>query len=183
MTNGDVESRLWKVLEKQRLADLSQYRNEGFFDEVPLYSRSSDISFLGMLGQEGANRVLLEFALKFLNALVNYEPPQSPFFAALTIWDHAEKFIVPSIFVCNGKVKQRLRGRLILHRAETEFGRGIRKLLRNAKLTGQFQAFEDDLTVPDITRVFIGHKTVIHSQMVKMDAFLDRSHALRGTER
>ena len=48
MNNGNnYESRLWGLLEEEKLADLSQFHQRGFFDEVPLYSREADIDFLG----------------------------------------------------------------------------------------------------------------------------------------
>src|SRR5438128_6904528 len=68
--NGQYESKFWKILEKEGLADLSQFHRFGFFDEVPFYSRLSQVSFLRGLSRDGADRVLLEFALKFLKALI-----------------------------------------------------------------------------------------------------------------
>src|SRR5258708_17108843 len=103
--NGEFESKLWKVLEKEGLADLSQYHRLGFFDEVPLYSRSRDVSFLQALAIDHADSVLLSFALKFLKSLIAYEIPKQPLFAALTIWlDTAgTELVVPNLFACAGR--------------------------------------------------------------------------------
>src|SRR5438105_2600018 len=57
--NSDYETKLWKVLEKNQLADLSQFHRPHFFEEVPIYSRYSDISFLQECRPTEANKVLL----------------------------------------------------------------------------------------------------------------------------
>ena len=47
MNNGEsYESKLWAVLTKEGLVDLSQFHARDVFDEVPLYSRDSDVDFL-----------------------------------------------------------------------------------------------------------------------------------------
>jgi hypothetical protein len=46
-----------------KLADLSQFHRRGAFDEVPLFSRECDITFLPQEGN-GASEILLRFALK-----------------------------------------------------------------------------------------------------------------------
>src|SRR5947209_473582 len=85
MNNGDDdESKLWAVLTKEHLVDLSQFHKRRFFDEVPLYSRDSDIDFLAGYTNERANRILLGFALKFLKSVVSYEEHHAPYFAAIT---------------------------------------------------------------------------------------------------
>ena len=81
----NYESRLWRLLEKGKLADLSQFHRPGFFDEVPLYSRESDVDFLP--DDETANEVLLGFALKFLKSVIAYEQHRSGYFAAITVCD------------------------------------------------------------------------------------------------
>ncbi len=169
--NGDFESKLWKVLEKEQLADLSQYHRFGFFDEVPLYSRLSQVSFLSNLGREKANGVLLAFGIKFLNALVGYDAPQWPFLASLTIWDEAgEGLIVPNIFVCSGPVEEELRSQLRLHAVKAAFSRRIKKLLTRLRMTDLFQVLEDDSTLAEMTRAFIGHKSALHTNMVTIDS-------------
>jgi len=50
--NGQYESKFWKILEKEGLADLSQFHRFGFFDEVPFYSRHSQVSFLRGLSRD-----------------------------------------------------------------------------------------------------------------------------------
>src|SRR5437762_4130479 len=81
---NDYESRLWRLLEKEKLADLSQFHRHGFFDEVPLYSRESDISFLPG-DKDEASAILLRFALKYLKSVVAYEEHQTGYFAAITV--------------------------------------------------------------------------------------------------
>ena len=87
MNNGnDYESKLWAVLAREHLVDLSQFHKRHFVDEVPLFSRESDIEFLSEYGTKRANSLLLNFALKFLKAVVSYEDHRSTYFAAITIW-------------------------------------------------------------------------------------------------
>jgi hypothetical protein len=82
--HGDFEPRMWRVLEKENLANLAQYHRPGFFDEVPLYPRFADVSFLSRLNRDQADGFLLSFGIKFLKALIWYEIPRQPFVASLT---------------------------------------------------------------------------------------------------
>src|SRR5439155_22935048 len=93
--NSQYENRLWKILEKEQLADLSQFHQRGVFDEFPLFSRESDIDFL--LKEEGAaaGEVLLRFALKFLKAVIAYEEHRAGYFAAVTVWINFADLLVP----------------------------------------------------------------------------------------
>src|SRR5437660_1722232 len=91
------ESRLWKILEKNELVDLSQFHKPSFFDEIPLYTRLADVSFLP---HDKADLVLLRFALKFMKAVISYEEHDTPYFAAITVHEFAPgEPIVPQLFV------------------------------------------------------------------------------------
>ncbi len=83
----NYDSILWKTLEKGRLADLSQYHASAIFEEVPLYSRLSDISFLADLRTDEANQILLDFSLTFLNSVIAYEVHRAPYLAAISVWN------------------------------------------------------------------------------------------------
>lgn len=170
--NGDYESKLWRTLEKERLADLSQYHRSDYFDEVPFYSRNADVSFLLRLGVAQADKVLLGFGVKFLRALVNYEIPQRPFFAALTVWNNPEvRFLVPHLFVCSGTVKERLN-RLELHKPENADSRRIKRLVAQLSIQEPFLVLEDRSTTPDMTRVFIGYQKPPYSNFVSLQTFV-----------
>jgi hypothetical protein len=58
------DSIFWDILKRERLVDFSQFHKSGFFDEVPLFSRKSDLEFLAELGSDQANSVLLNFAFR-----------------------------------------------------------------------------------------------------------------------
>src|SRR5262245_39824865 len=74
MNKGEnYESKFWAILTKEHLVDLSQFHKGNFFDEVPLFSRESDIEFLFVYPIHEINSILLRFALKFLKAVVSYE--------------------------------------------------------------------------------------------------------------
>ena len=96
----NYDSVLWKILEKGRLADLSQYHASPIFEEVPLYSRLSDISFLADLLTDEANQILLEFSLKFLNSVIAYEVHRAPYLAAISVWNFSENGPMVAESVC-----------------------------------------------------------------------------------
>src|SRR5437867_1337302 len=96
--NNHYEHRLWKLLEKEKLTDLSQFHADGTFDEVPLFSRESDIDFLPG-NHAAASEILLRFALKFLNAVIAYEDHPAGYFAAITIWSGSADLVIPNLFV------------------------------------------------------------------------------------
>ena len=148
--NG-YESRLWRLLEEQKLADLSQFHRRGFFDEVPLYSRESDIQFLPHDENE-ATKVLLGFALKFLQSVVAYERHPAGYFAAVTVWDFSDDPIVPNLFVWCDTVRG-LEEKLALKATKTRFAKRIKKLVPGLGLGDPFDILEDTSTVPDTPRV------------------------------
>ena len=130
MSNSEnYESRLWAILAKDGLADLSQFHRSGLFDEVPLFSRESDIGFLSDRPTSEANKVLLGFALKFLKAVVSYEGHRSQFVAAITVWGPTEEDrVIPNLFVWSGSV-HKLRSKLVLEWPTTPFARRIKRLV------------------------------------------------------
>ena len=69
---NNYESRLWRLLEAEKLSDLSQFHQRGFFEEVPLIAREADIDFLPQ-GKDRARQILVRFALKFLKSVIAYE--------------------------------------------------------------------------------------------------------------
>lgn len=150
------ESMFWKLLEKEKLADLSQFHKPRYFDEVPLYSRYSDISFLGNEGNDKANAFLLRFSLKFLKALISYEEHAIPFFAAITVWSYGQsETLVPNLFVRSGPILK-LKDKLALDAPTTLFGKKAKQLVSKLHLPERFEVLEDTLTTPELSRVFIG---------------------------
>ena len=168
-SNG-YESKLWKVLEKGRLADLSQFHRPHFFDEVPLYSRQSDISFLDFPAVQ-ANSILLGFALKFLNSVISYEEHRTPYFAAITVWDFPEdEPLVPNLFVWFDPI-QSLYDRLTLDAAKTAWGKKIKRTVSSMRLSDRFDVLEDNETTADSSRVFIGPSLPPYRSFVPLYAF------------
>jgi hypothetical protein len=157
MKNHDTnyESLFWRILEKNRLVDLSQFHKPGFFEEVPLYTRSADISFLSDYSSDEASSILLKFALKFLKSVVSYEEHETPFFAAITVADFsAGDPIVPNLFVWSNPVRE-LFEKLILKAAMTPFGKKIKRLVSQFHLPDLYEVLEDTSTNPDFVRAFI----------------------------
>ncbi len=139
--------------QKEELADLSQFHRPGFDDEVPLVSRELDLDFLPV-GKKAANEILLAFALKFLNAVIAYEPHATGYFAAITIWRVAKGPLVPHLFVWCGALRE-LAEKLWLHALTTPFATQTKKLVKSLRLGEPFEVLEDTATIPKTPRVFI----------------------------
>jgi hypothetical protein len=153
------EELLGVAVKFQGLEDLSLFHRDDFFEEVPLFTRSTDIAFLARLGREDADACLLDFGLKYLDGVLRYRVPRRAFFAAITIVDYGKSQpLVPSIFVCNGGIGERLRGRLILRPPTTAFAARIASAVGSLDGPGRHRVLQDTLTVPRKTRVFVGRK-------------------------
>lgn len=153
--NNNYESRFWQILEKNRLVDLSQFHKPDFFEEVPLYTRYADISFLTDYSSDEASALLLRFALKFLRSVISYEEHDTPFFAAITVSDFsAGDPIVPNLFVWSNPVSE-LYEKLSLQAATTPFAKKIKRFVSQSHLPDVYEVLEDLLTTPDFPRAFV----------------------------
>ena len=154
-TQSTYERELWRILEKNRLGDLSQYHVPNFYDEVPLYTRLADISFLSDGSTDRANAILLRFALKFLKSVISYEEHDSPFFAAITVSEYAPgEPIVPNLFVWSDPALA-LYEKLTLVEATTPIGKKIKRQVGRLDLPDLYAVFEEAGTTPESPRVFI----------------------------
>lgn len=159
------------VLQAENLTDLSQFCTSAFCDEVPLYSRYSQLSFMDQLSLEDRNASLLASAIDFLQRLIRQSKSTLPFFAAITIWqDEDSDPIVPNVFVCNQEPVKSLES-LKLHEPATPFSVSIGRLLSKAIPAGDYRLLEDVETLPDSVRVFVGPKTPPYGAFVTLDAF------------
>jgi hypothetical protein len=174
--SNHYENRLWTLLEKEKLADLSQFHQPGFFDEVPLFSRESDIAFLSK--DNAASEIVLGFALKFLNAVIAYEQHRTGYFAAITIWSHSSDPLVPHLFVSCGNVRE-LKEKLVLNTPSTPFANQMKKLAAKVRLGEKFETLEDTVTVPDETRVFIAPQQAPYQGFATLTAFCKRTRTAR----
>jgi hypothetical protein len=174
--NNHYDNRLWKLLEKEQLTDLSQFHQPGSFDEVPLFSRESDIEFL--LKDDAASEILLRFALKFLKAVVAYEQHQKGYFAAITVWSLSADPIVPNLFVWCGDVGD-LKEKLTLDAPTTAFAKQIKKLVSKLHLGEKFDIREDTSTVPDAIRVFIAPERSPYQGVASLATFRKQAKAAK----
>lgn len=149
-SSNHIESRLWHLLEKEKLADLSQFHQPGHFDEVPLYSRDSDVEFVG----KDAGSALLLFSLKFLRAVVAYQEHRRGYVAAITLRKDVGEHLVPHLFFACEEI-QPLQKHLVLQSPATSFGKRIKKMIDRCDLGVPFDVFEESVEVDDETRVFI----------------------------
>jgi hypothetical protein len=166
---NNYESRLWTLLEEKKLADLSQFHQRGFFDEVPLYSRASDVHFLPNDENE-ANRILLRFALKYLKSVVAYEPHRTGYVAAITVWSFSDSPIVPNLFIWCGALRE-LKKKLALEAVTTPFGKQLKKLVPKLNVADHLEVLEQTSTVPDTIRVFIAPARPPYRGFVTLDHF------------
>ena len=170
------ESMMWKLLEKEGLADLSQFHRPRFFDEVPLYSRESDIAFLMGDSRAAAGDILLRFSLKFLSSIISYEEHRTPYFAAITIRNPSgDDPFVPNIFIWSGPTRQ-LGNKLILDMPTTSFGKKI-EASGSSRLhpLKRFDVLEDTSLAPDPSRAFIGLSQPPYRSYVPLDRFLKKT--------
>jgi hypothetical protein len=176
--NHHYESRLWELLEKQKLADLSQFHQPGCFDEVPLCSRQSDIEFLPT-GERAANEILLRFALKFLNAVIAYEEHRSGYFAAITVWDFSADRLIPHLFFWSKSVRG-LKQELKLRPATSRFAKQISRLVGQIDLGERLAIGEDTSTVHGATRIFIAPEHPPYKGFPTLDTFCKQGRAARS---
>jgi hypothetical protein len=169
--NSQFDSAFWKLLEKERLVDLSQFHKPGFFEEVPLFSRKSALAFLSEYAEDRANAILLGFALKFLKSVISYEEHRTPYFAAITVWDFSGgDLLVPNLFVWSGPV-QRLERMLALEVPTSSFGKKVKRLVSGRGVRGQFEVLEDSATEPGMLRSFIAPSKPPYPRFVTLDRF------------
>jgi hypothetical protein len=176
-----------RVLEMEGLLDVSQFDQPGFFDEIPLYSRTSQLSFLpGLAARRYAeiDRLLLEFSLNYLDWLLLYARPREPLFAALTFFKPGRADpMVPSIFVCHGKVEENLLGHLSLQAPRSPLASRLKKDMTRTGDTNRYIVLQDDTTISGEVRVFVGERSSVNLCMVTIDelkADLAASHEWVG---
>ena len=176
MTSEQFESEFWRILTKNRLADLSQFHKPGFHDECPLYTRRCDLGFASSLSRAKANSLLLATSIKFLRSVIAYEKHARPYFAAITVWDHGDEFIVPNLFVWFDEM-DRLEESLALSDAHSSFAKKLKASVAKLHLPDEFDVLEDDATVADLSRVFIGPVRHSYENVVPVNRFLQTAMA------
>jgi hypothetical protein len=170
MIPATAKQRFAAVLKAELLADIpSSFRDPTFFDEIPLYSRYAQIDFLKEYGE--VDQLLLELSLEYLQRVESeLAISKSKRFIAVTVFrDDANEYIVPSIFVCNGKARARLKDLHLLPPSKG-LGETIKILMQKIGHPQDYYVLEDRTTVPDDVRVFISYKSPPPG-MVSLEAF------------
>lgn len=176
MTSEQFESEFWRILTKNRLADLSQFHKPGFHDECPLYTRFSDLAFASSLNRAKTNSLLLATSLKYLRSVIAYEKHSRPYCAAITVWDHGDEFIVPNLFVWFDEMDM-LEESLALSDAHSSFAKKLKARVAKLRLPDECDVLEDDATVADLCRVFIGPARHPYENVVPVSRFLQTALA------
>ena len=159
MTPPSARDRFNSVLKEEHLDEIpSSFREPGFCDEVPLYSRYAQVDFLKQYGE--VDRLLLELSLDFLERVKSEWTPGKPkrLIAVTIVRDDVDEHIVPYIFVCNSAPKTRLK-ELHLSPPSKGLGQHIQNLLRKTAHPQDYSVLEDRHTVPGEVRVFVSYKS------------------------
>jgi hypothetical protein len=158
------------VLKAERLADIpSSFRDPAFCDEVPLYSRYTQVDFLKQYGE--VDRLLLELSLEYLQRVKSAGSTNKPerFIAVTIIRDDVKECIVPHIFICNSNARTRLKD-LHLSPPSKGLGKYIEGLVETAGHPQDYSVLEDRATVPDHVRVFVSYRSPPQG-VVSLEAF------------
>ena len=155
-----------RVLAPEGLDDPSMFFEGDFFDEIPLYSRYEQIEPL-VCHERSPETVLLEMALEYLAEIRGEAKIIRGFVAAITISDDKDcRYIVPNVFVCKGRIRQRLNA-LRLRKPLTDFSKRIAGILKRIDPTAALRILEDTLTVPGEVRAFISYSDML-DQMTRV---------------
>jgi hypothetical protein len=158
------------VLKAEHLADVpASFHDPAFFDEVPLYSRYTQVDFLKAYGE--VDQLLLELSFEYLERVrPECAVGKRKRFIAVTIMrDDANEHIVPYIFICNSDADTRLND-LRLSPPSDGLGKYIQSLAEKTDHPEGYRVLEDRFTVSQDVRVYIGYKSPPEG-LIGVDAF------------
>jgi hypothetical protein len=171
------ESQLWRVLESDRLSDLSQFHKSNFHDEVPLYSRFNQIDFLADFPRQQLDEILIAFSIRFLRAIVSYQEHRTPYFAAITIWNFlGDESVVPNVFFWSGHMKA-LQSCLSLKPVGTSWGKSIQSAVADEDFSRKLIVLEDDKTMPGSSRLFVSYRKPPYKTFVPLSRFRNKARS------
>lgn len=166
-----ARQKLEAVLRDEKLDDRSRYDTPGFFDEIPLYSRYRQVAFLRKYGDP--EQLLIEFALEYLESIARAKRSPTECFASITVMEHQDaELIVPCIYICNGRIKSRLRT-LRLARPSSKFAAALKSSLEELNATSRYALAQDTISAPGHVRVFIGFRKHVLENMITMQTLTD----------
>ena len=164
-TAREYESRLWQLLGKEKLTDLSQFHRAGC-NEVPLFSRERDLKFLPR-DRGISNEIVLGFALKFLNSVIACERHPDGYFAAVTFWSEPPEPFVPGIFVSCGAIES-FKDSLPLDPVASALGQQVKSILSDMAMPEKFDIREDRSTDADAIRVLVSPRKLPYRGFVTL---------------
>lgn len=161
-----ARQKLEAVLRDEKLDDRSRYDAPGFFDEIPLYSRYRQVAFLQKYGDP--EKLLIEFALEYLESIAQAKRSPAECFASITVMEHQDaELIVPCIYLCNGRIKSRLRT-LRLARPLSKFAAALKSSLEHLGSRSRYALAQDTISAPGHVRVFIGFRKPVVENMITL---------------
>ncbi|HEX5446936.1 MAG TPA: hypothetical protein VFW87_24180 [Pirellulales bacterium] len=172
MISDSVRQRLEAVLHEEALDDRSRFDAPGFFDEIPLYSRYRQVGFLKKHGDPSG--LLIEFALEYLESVVDAKRSSTECFAAITAVEYEDaEFLVPCIYVCNGRIRSRLRS-LRLARPVSKFAEALKRSLSNLKAATRYAVAQDTISAPGNVRAFIAYRRAPAENLIALQELTER---------
>ncbi len=122
--------------------------------------------------RDGADSILLAFAVLFCRSIIAYEEHRSPFFAAITVWRVSRaRSVIPNLFFAWWDAIGGLKKKLTLDDVETPLGKRIKKLVRQTHLHGPFDVLEDSSEGIEMPRVFISLASRPYRGFVPLETF------------
>lgn len=157
------------LLRREKLDDLSGFLEYETFEEVPLFSRYQNISFLSRLTVHDRNTVLIGFALRHLDRIIQYAAKHldvnafSNYFAMLSIidWDECTPEygqILPCFWITSKATEILPCMRLVI--GHSKEAKEVRTCLSDVGEESRFVVL-DYAELPkhdEIFRVFVVHK-------------------------
>jgi len=164
------------LIREEGLADPAQFLKDGFFDEIPFYSRYDQLPPAEAAGHAEVDVILIKSCLDYLDRLLSNGRPTAPLLAAITVVREGRgEPIIPSLFACYGleQVQSALRG-LPLLRPRSSLGLHLGKMLKTIGASDGYGLLQDSATVPGRPRIFIVGRHPPFPEVIGLDELRGR---------
>ncbi len=103
MNDEDTKLSFETILQEERLTSPRARFEPGYWDEVPLYSRTSQLDRLKISTPMALDRLLLRLSFTYLKRVTQEIETDGACILALTFHAFHEPPLLPAIYVCNGR--------------------------------------------------------------------------------
>lgn len=158
-----LDDHMKHLLRAERLDDIGRLLRKRSWDEVPLYSRNENISFLNDLGVAEASRILVTYAVNYLENIFEFAKSRDRKDIVMMVsvlgWDDFEAVppepLRPQFWICTDSPKELVRFRIQTRNSnETNL---VRKWLMSSRLERDYVVLENSVAEKDkaLFRVYI----------------------------